>query len=184
MIRTRRLRATRPVVAARSATGWTLAVALAVITLLFCGALLTAPVAAKAPALAMVASDTPMLVTPDEHAPVIRMLTRGMQVELTGSASAGHLQIIVNDEYGWASAQALAISNQIGIPLATAVAETPILAAPLPDAATLGVVPPGGAVILLGANVGIYTSGSYEGVGGWLLESNLNLPYDNDGNGS
>ncbi|MCC6313441.1 MAG: hypothetical protein IT337_05475, partial [Thermomicrobiales bacterium] len=49
MIRTRRLRATRPVVAARSAPGWTLAVALAVITLLFCGALLTAPVAAKAP---------------------------------------------------------------------------------------------------------------------------------------
>ncbi len=136
---------------------------------------------AEAPPLAMVARDTPLLLAPQGDAGVVRNLRAGDQVELTGGTAIGFLGVIFRGDRGWVAASDLAISGNVGIPLAEAPNGTRILAAPLPDAAVLGEVPPGGVVLLTGAHVGNYVAGSYDGVGGWIEEHELSLPYDADG---
>jgi hypothetical protein len=138
---------------------------------------------AKAPALAIVAADTPLLVAPQADAQVVRTLRAGDEVELTGGTAIGFLAVIFRGDRGWVAASDLAISGNVGIPLAEAPNGARILAAPLRDAAVLGRVPPGGVVLLTGAQVGTFVAGSYEGVGGWIEESDLTLPYDADGGG-
>ena len=136
--------------------------------------------AAEAPPLAVVASDTPLLAAPDPEAAAMADVAAGTEVVLTGSATPGFLEVTLDGETGWIAAQDLSISNRVGIRLATASADTPILAAPMPDADELGRVPDGGVVILTGANVGSFVAASYEGTGGWVAEADLGLPYDHD----
>ncbi len=139
---------------------------------------------AEAPALAIVAIDTPLLIAPQADAQVIRSLQAGDQVELTGGTAIGFLAVIFRGDRGWVAASDLAVSGNVGIPLAEATNGARILAAPMRDAAVLGRVPPGGVVLLTGANVGNFVAGSYDGVGGWIEESDLSLPYDADSGAS
>ena len=138
------------------------------------------PVAADAPAIATVAYDSPLLAMPSEGADVLAEVPVGTEVILTGSTAIGFLQVTVDDQTGWVAAPSLAISNRIGIPLAEAAGETQILVAPMPGADVLGAIPAGGVAILTGAEVGQYVAASYDGVGGWVAESDLGLPYDAD----
>lgn len=146
-------------------------------------ALLPGTARAEAPALAIVAVDTPLLVAPQADSQVVRNLQAGDEVELTGGTAIGFLGVIFRGDRGWVAASDLAVSGNVGIPLAEAPNGARILAAPMRDAAVLGRVPPGGVVLLTGAHVGNFVAGSYEGVGGWIEESDLSLPYDADGNG-
>lgn len=138
---------------------------------------------AEAPALAIVANDTPMLVAPQADSQVVRTLQAGDEVELTGGTAIGFLAVIFRGDRGWVASSDLAVSGNVGIPLAEAANGARILAAPMRDAAVLGRVPGGGVVLLTGAQVGNFVAGSYDGVGGWIEESDLSLPYDADGNG-
>lgn len=138
---------------------------------------------AEAPPLATVADETPMLVAPQADAQVVRALRPGDEVELTGGTAIGFLGVIFRGDRGWVAASDLAVSENVGIPLAEAANGARILAAPMRDAAVLGRVPSGGVVLLTGAQVGSFVAGSYDGVGGWIEESDLSLPYDADGGG-
>lgn len=144
--------------------------------------LLPATTLADAPALATVAVETPLLATPNADAAELATLPAGTEVFLDGSAAPGFLAVCVDGRSGWIDARRLSVSNRVGIPLAAATLETPILAAPRQDAAVLGTVPPGGVVILTGANVGAYVAASYEGTGGWIAEADLGMPFDADHN--
>lgn len=144
-------------------------------------AMAPAPVAADAPALATVAVETTLLAAPVAGAAVLATVPAGTEVVLSGSAAVGFLEATVDDETGWLDARVLEVSDRVGIALAVAVAETPILLAPLPNAESRGTVPAGGVVILTGAEVGAFVAGSYEGTGGWFAEAALGLAYDHDG---
>jgi hypothetical protein len=139
-------------------------------------------VLADAPGLAIVRYDTPLLSAPDASAEPIMMIEAGSQVELTGGTAVGYLHIRSGNRTGWVTAHALSVSGSAGIPTAVTPDGTVIQDAPLPNANVLGEVPPGGVVILTGAHVGIYVAGSFEGIGGWIEEADLNVPYDADGN--
>ena len=142
-----------------------------------------APLAAlaNAPGLATVAVRSPLRAGPLDDAAVRRQLQVGDEVELTGQTALGYLEVEVRGERGWVASSDLAVSDRIGIPLAEAVNGAAIRAAPTPDAEVLDRVPPGGVAILTGAQVGPYVAGSYEGVGGWIAEADLALPFDADG---
>lgn len=142
----------------------------------------SAPAAlAIAPGLATVRYDAPLLASPDNATTVIATLSAGSEVELSGATAPGYVEVTANGQTGWISADALSVSGRPGLGMAVAIDGTSIYAAPLPDAGVLGNVPPGGAVILTGAHVGVYVAASFDGVGGWLLESDLDLPFDEDG---
>ena len=139
---------------------------------------------AEAPGLATVAAETPLLSEPDAAATVLVSLRPGSQVVLSGSAAPGYLQVMGDGEFGWVDADDLAFGDRVGIPLEDADEEAQILAAPLPRAEVLGTVPPGGVVILTGADVGGFVAASYEGIGGWVSEASLGMAYDADYNAS
>ena len=142
----------------------------------------SAPVVlAVAPGLATVRYDAPLLGAPDDTAAVLDTVSAGSEVELTGGTATGYVEVIANGATGWMNADVLSVSGRPGISMAVTENGAAIYDAPLPDSGVLGEVPAGGAVILTGANVGIYVAGSFEGVGGWLLESDLDVAYDADG---
>jgi hypothetical protein len=158
------------------------AVALALATL--AGGVLVpiiATVGAEAPGLATVLYDAPLLEGPNASANVIKTVREGTDVEITGHNAIGYLQVIANGDAGWMSTDALTISGVNPVQTASTPGGTAILDAPLPDANVLGEVPAEGVVILTGAHVDVYVAGSYDGVGGWILESDLDMPYDADG---
>lgn len=140
-------------------------------------------VLASAPPLARAIQNTPVLEAPQDEARHLALVTAGTEVMLTGSAEIDYVAVEVNGQAGWIAAADLAVSNRPGISLAAAVHDARMLDAPADDGGVLGVVPSGDVVILTGANVGGFVAGSYEGVGGWIAEADIGMPYDNDGNG-
>lgn len=145
--------------------------------------LAVATVGAEAPALATVRYDAPLLEAPDSGSDIIRMVSEGTDVEITGHNAIGYLMVIADGETGWMSADSLTISGAGPVSTAASPNGASIFSAPLPDASVLGEVPAGGVVIVTGAHVDIYVAGSYDGVGGWMIESDLDLPYDADSHG-
>jgi hypothetical protein len=139
-------------------------------------------VLAEAPGLATVADRTPLLAAPNEDTAVVAQLREGDEVALTGQTALGYLEVEFRGDRGWVASSDLSVSGNVGIPLAEAAAGAAIRAAPMTDAEVLRRVPPGGVVILTGAHVGVFVAGSYEGVGGWIAETDLAMPYDADGN--
>lgn len=164
---------------ARRTVAMAIAVALLAVFLPF-----AAPARADAPGLAVVRYDTPLLLAPQADAGEIAMLGAGEEVVLTGGTAIGYVNVDADAGSGWVAADALSVSGRPGIPLAEAQEGAPILAAPLPDAPVLGEVPPGGVVMINGAEVGVYISGSYNGIGGWIEEALLGLGFDHDSNAS
>jgi len=139
---------------------------------------------AEAPGLAVVRYDTPLLIAPESESGAIATLSAGDEVVLTGATAIDYVKVDANAGTGWVAADALSVSGRPGIPLAQAENGAPILAAPLPDATVLGEVPPGGVVMINGAQVGVYIAGSYNGIGGWIEEALLGLGFDDDSNAS
>lgn len=161
--------------------GAALALALALLAVLVQG---PQPAGAEAPGIAVVRYETPLLIAPQAGSDAIATLDAGDEVILTGGTAIGHVNVDTDAGNGWVAADALSVSGRPGIPLAGAESGAPILAAPLPDAPVLGEVPPGGVVMISGAEVGVYISGSYNGIGGWIEEALLGLGFDHDSNAS
>ncbi|MFM9106781.1 MAG: SH3 domain-containing protein, partial [Chloroflexota bacterium] len=136
---------------------------------------------AEAPAIATVLADAPLLEAPDAGAAVIRTVPEGADVELTGTNAVGFLQVRAGDDTGWMSTDVLSISAHRPVSTAVTPNGAAIYDAPMPDAGVLGEVPAGGVVILTGAHVDTWVAGSYQGVGGWIVEADLDVPYDADG---
>lgn len=128
---------------------------------------------AKAPPLATVTLPADVLAEPALGADVLAVLPAGAEVELTGSAAPGYIQIYYDDDPAWVPAQYLSLSQRPGIDTAVAVDDLPLLDAPMADATVLSVVPEGETVILTGASLDGYDAASHEGVGGWLEERGL-----------
>ena len=147
--------------------GAALALALALLAVLVQG---PQPAGAEAPGIAVVRYETPLLIAP--------------QAGSGAGTGIGNVNVDTDAGNGGVAADALSVSGRPGIPLAEAESGAPILAAPLPDAPVLGEVPPGGVVMISGAEVGVYISGSYNGIGGWIEEALLGLGFDHDSNAS
>jgi hypothetical protein len=139
-------------------------------------ALLAAPTLdalAEAPPLAIVPYDVQATNTPNPDSRVVADIPANTQVELTGRAAPGFLEIKWNGETAWVPAQYLEVSDKIGMHVATAATDLTILTAPDPSGDPRGTVPAGETVILTGARVNGYAAMSYNGTGGWVPESGL-----------
>ena len=142
------------------------AVALVLGVALLLAALATAPAAlAHAPALAVATVDASLLAAPAADAPVVGTIPGGTEVELTGVAAGDYLEILAGGRQGWVVVNLL---DDGRLDTATASLDTPVRAAPQVDAEVLGVVPPGGTVILTGAAADGYLAASFDGIGGWV----------------
>jgi uncharacterized protein YraI len=132
---------------------------------LILAAVLASPVAhAHAPALATVTADLVLLAAPSPEAAVLALLPAGTEVELTGAAEGGYLELTAQGQSGWAAAAGL----NGGIATAVIHVEASLYAAPNADGAVLGGVPAGSTVILTGAAVDGFVAASFAGIGGWL----------------
>ncbi|HEU5432866.1 MAG TPA: SH3 domain-containing protein [Thermomicrobiales bacterium] len=149
------------------ALGVALALALALLALPGRETLAEAPPLAIGP-YAVQATNTP---SPDSR--VVADIPANTQVELTGRAAPGFIEIEWNGETAWIPAQYLEVSNKIGMNVATAATDLTILTAPNPSGDPRATVPAGGSIILTGARVNGYVAMSYNGTGGWVPASGL-----------
>jgi hypothetical protein len=133
----------------------------------------TLDAAAKAPPLATTILPANVQTAPALDADVLAVLPADAEIELTGSAAPGYLQVYYDDEPAWVPAQFLSLSDRPGIDTAVAAEDLPLRDAPFPDASVLSIVPEGDTVILTGASLDGYDAASHEGVGGWLREAGL-----------
>jgi hypothetical protein len=148
-------------------------VSVALLALLIAGTVSTiVPIAveARAPGIAIAEFDQPLLQTPAPEAEVLMYVPAGFEMELTGSASGTYVQVLAGGVLGWVDVNLIHAGQ---ITTATTNAVTPITAEPDDSGQLLTIVPAGNTVILTGAQVDAYLAGSYEGVGGWLPEANL-----------
>lgn len=128
---------------------------------------------AKAPPLATTVVPVRMLTDPALDAASLATVPAGVDLELTGAATPGFLEVYYADEPAWVPAPSLAIGPRPGIDTAVTTADLPLLDAPLRDAEVLATVPEGETVILTGAHLDGYDAASHDGVGGWLDERGL-----------
>lgn len=128
---------------------------------------------AEAPPLVVVAVDTPVRNTPSPDSRSLGTVPAGTQVELTGRANPGFLEILWQGNTGWIPNTVAEISNRIGVDVAVANQDLPILDAPSQHANVRGTVPSGDTIILTGARNGGYVAMSYNGTGGWVDGSGL-----------
>jgi hypothetical protein len=128
---------------------------------------------AKAPPHATTILPTNVLASPALDAPLLAVLPADAEITLTGAASPGYLEIDYDEATAWVPAQLLTLGHRPGIDTAVTLADLPLLAAPMPDAEVLSVVPEGETVILTGASLDGYDAASHEGIGGWLEERGL-----------
>jgi uncharacterized protein YgiM (DUF1202 family) len=144
-----------------------LALALLVLTL-------AAPdVAAKGPPLAETTMGVDVLAAPALDAQVLGSLAGGTEVELTGAAAPGYLEIVYGNQTAWIPSQYLSLGLRPGIDTAVTTIDTPLLDAPMPDATVLATVQQGETVILTGARLDGYDAAAHAGVGGWIDEGDL-----------
>ena len=127
----------------------------------------------KAPPHATTILPVDALVAPELTAPVLTDLPADTELTLTGNASPGYLEIEYDGGTAWVPAQYLSLGVHPGIDTAVAMEDLPLLAAPMPDADVLSIVPEGDTVILTGASLDGYDAASHAGVGGWLKERGL-----------
>lgn len=128
---------------------------------------------AKAPPLATAVLDTEALVAPDYDAAQVAVIPQGAEVELTGEAARGFLGVYYDGQPVWVPAQYLSLGVRPGVDTAVAIQDTPLLDAPMREAAVLETVLAGQAVILTGASVDGYDAASHDGTGGWLNERDI-----------
>lgn len=133
----------------------------------------TVPVAAKSAPLATTVTPVEILSEPALGAAVLGEIGAGVDLELTGAAQPGFLQVYYADGAGWVPAQYLALGPRPGIDTAVATTDLPLLDAPFPDAAVLATVPEGDSVLLTGAHLDGFDAAAHEGVGGWVDERGL-----------
>lgn len=148
-------------------------VSVALLVLLIAGAVSTiapATAGARAPGIAVAEFDQPLLQTPNPASDVLLELAAGSEMELTGSAAGSYVQVLAGDVIGWVDVNLIHAGQ---ITTATTNAVTPITAEPNDAGQLLTIVPAGNTVILTGAQVDAYLAASYEGVGGWLPEANI-----------
>jgi hypothetical protein len=137
------------------------------------GAPASALVRADAPALAVTLADVELLAEPVAGSSILAEIPTDTEVELTGEAAPGYVEIIFDRRRGWVAAALLDAGSGRGVPLATAARSLEIRDAPLPEGKVLGSVPRGGTVILTGAEVDGYLAAAYRGTGGWLPAAGL-----------
>ena len=128
---------------------------------------------AKAPPQATAVLDVTAHDAPNHGAAQIAVIPQGTEIELTGEAEPGFLAVYYDGQTVWVPAQYLSLGVRPGIDTAVAVEDTPLLDAPMREAAVLETVPEGGAVILTGASVDGYGAAAYDGTGGWILGRDL-----------
>ena len=138
-----------------------------VIMLIMCHAA-SSPAVAKSVPLATTVAPVEILSEPALDAMVLGELSTGIDLELTGAAQPGFLQVYYADGVGWVPAQYLAVGPRPGIDTAVATVDLPLLDAPASDAAVLATVPEGDTVLLTGAHLDGYDAAAYGGVGGWV----------------
>ena len=145
-----------------------------VFTLLFGLAAIPArAVLAEAPPLAIVPYDVQVTNTPRPDSRVIGGIPADTQVELTGRAAPGFIEIYWNGQTAWIPAAYLEVSHKLGMQTATAATDLTIRTAPDPNGEARGTVPAGETIILTGAHLNGYAAMSYNGTGGWVPESGL-----------
>jgi hypothetical protein len=128
---------------------------------------------AKAPPLASTILDVTALATPDYGATEIAVIPQGTEIELSGEAALEFLAVYYDGQVVWVPAQYLTLGDRPGIVNAVAVEDTPLLNAPMREAAVLETVLEGQAVLLSGASSDGYDAASYDGTGGWIHEWTL-----------
>ncbi len=136
---------------------------------IFLACLAVAPdTSAKAPPLAMTILDTNAYEAPAHDAIVVARIPADSEVELTGDAAPGFLEVYYDGEPVFVPAQYLSLGVRPGIDTAVAVEDTPLLEAPMRDADVQLTVAEGQTVILTGASVDGYNAASFQGAGGWI----------------
>lgn len=138
-------------------------------------------VEARGPGLITALNRTTLYSDPNTDSSPLVSIEAGEEGFLTGSASFVFVQAEFRGTTGWVLAQDVTTNGVYPIRLASAVVTAPILDAPDWDGGELGVIPTGGVAMLTGAEVGKFVAASFNGIGGWVDESLLGLPYDADG---
>lgn len=130
-------------------------------------------VLAAAPPFATATINASVYAAPDFLSEPIGTIPAGTDIEITGSAAPGFLEVYYGGGTAWVPAQYLSLGVRPGIDTAVALRDTPLVEAPMPDAGVLAVVPADATVILTGASVNGYDAASHEGVGGWINEGDI-----------
>jgi uncharacterized protein YraI len=149
----------------------------AVLVLALALLLTSAPgVRAEAPALAVALTELELRVGPGDHYPVLAVLPAGAETVLTGLAEDGYVQITSEQVTGWAVADHLDAGHRTdGVRLAMATVDVAMRTEPAPEGQVRQLVPIGGWLIVTGAVVGDYTAASYNGLGGWVESTALEV---------
>ncbi|MBA3450829.1 MAG: SH3 domain-containing protein [Chloroflexia bacterium] len=151
----------------RSVQSFRVASARILLVLLAC--MLIAPNAtAKGPPLATTIFDVDAYISPARDAAVVATIPAGTEVELTGDAAPGFLEVYYDGETVYVPSQYLSLGSQPGIDTAVTVEITPLLDAPRRDADVQLTIGEGQTVILTGASVDSYDAASFDGNGGWI----------------
>ena len=127
-----------------------------------------ADVSAKAPPHATTLVTTGVFATPDLTGDQIGTIGPGAELELTGEAAPGFLEVIYGDGEAWIPSTNLTTGVRPGIDTAVAVVDATLTSAPIRDSGIVSYVPEGESVILPGASVDGYYAASYNGTGGWI----------------
>ena len=147
-------------------TLWRLAGILAFVVLGY--ATISPEAAAKAPPHATAYVPVTLLTAPSYDAEVVGVVPADTELELTGEAAPGFIEVIYGDGVAWAPADDLTLGVAPGIDTAVTAEETPLLEAPMPGSGVVSMVPGGETVILTGAHVDGYDAASHDRAGGWI----------------
>jgi hypothetical protein len=128
---------------------------------------------AEAPPLAIVPYDVHVTNAPSPDSRVVGEVPADTQIELTGRAAPGFIEIYWNGQTAWIPAADLEVSHKIGMQTAMAATDLTIVTAPNPSGDPRGTVPAGASIILVGAHVNGYAAMSYNGTGGWVPDAGL-----------
>ena len=140
------------------------ALAIAVVAGLFASA--ADVVAAKSAPLATAPLDAEALIEPAHDAVPAAEIPQGTEVELTGEAASGFLDVYYDGEVVWVPAKHLSLGNRSGTDITLTTTDTPLLDAPLAEASIQEIILAGGAVILTGAKVDGIDAVAHDGTGG------------------
>lgn len=128
---------------------------------------------ASAPPFVTATIDAGVYATPDFISEPIGTIPAGADIEITGNAAPGFLEVYYGGGTAWVPSQYLSLGVRPGIDTATTVRDTPLIDAPMPEANVLAIVPADETVILTGASVNGYDAAAHDGVGGWINEGDI-----------
>lgn len=124
--------------------------------------------AAKAPPHATTIVMTGVFATPELTDTPIGTVDPGTELELTGNAAPGFLEVVYGGGEAWIPSTNLTTGVRPGVETAMAVVDAPLSDAPRRDSGIVSYVPEGESVILTGASVDGFYAASYNGTGGWI----------------